>query len=252
MAEEKELPVEKDDRLYVPGLAEPLERDGIRHIHIEASDLRVKRSFSTIDGKTFDRMFVVGKAWLENCTIGIAGEEEKSRELSFHCKPCDPDEPDGEWLIQFGHVEGSWEIGTEDEWFVECYIPRPIFGEFANTHRAGNADGIRVSCTSNMWADSWVRYAPIVDKIDWKIPAAKYGSGLGVGRIDNFHWEILPKKVTRKEDHPAYQMGRAFANDTIQTALAETKTPPTEKPISKWWWFAGGIALVVWWLGKSS
>jgi hypothetical protein len=109
----------RDGRLHVPGLKGPLVRDPIRHIYANVYDLRVERRFAMHEGRTLPRMLVRGRAVLENCTIGVAGEQETNRELKSNCKPCPPDSPHHEWNVIFGFAEADWEFGSEDEWWVE-------------------------------------------------------------------------------------------------------------------------------------
>jgi len=249
MDAEQELPYEKDNQLFVPGLKEPLERDGIRSIYIEVSGLNVTRAFENNEGKTSPRTYARGECYLENCSIGIAGDKEKTRSLSFFCHSCSPNEPDYEWNIRFGFISADWEIGTDDEWYVECQIPEAVFDEMVKAYKEGSANGLKIRCKSDMWADSFVRWAPIADKIDWKIPREKYGTASGQGKIESFSWEIVSKRP--KEQEPAYKAGQALADEIFDNAGGPPPVP-VQKPRSyTWLWVTGAVVLVFWFLAKS-
>jgi hypothetical protein len=256
MDAEKQLPQERNGRLYVPGLKEPLHRDPVRHITASVDSLKVERLFQTDEGKTIPRMFVRGTATLKNCTIGLAGEKETFRELRFVCHPCPPDSPEHEWNVIFGFSKADWEIGNDDEWWIECWISTPVLDEFVATHKAGNANSISFACRSDMWADRHVDFAPVSSKIPWKVREDKYGNGVANGKIDSFSWEIVPKAdkqdpKLKPEDTEAYKMGQRFADDLF-AELQPTKPEPVRKQGPKWWWWALGLgAVFVWWLPKN-
>jgi len=48
-------------------------------------------------------------------------------------KPAPPDKPELEWSIIIGFSEADWEFDSADEWWMECWIPEPVFDELAST-----------------------------------------------------------------------------------------------------------------------
>jgi hypothetical protein len=256
MDERNPFPEKRDGRLFVPGLKEPLDRDRIRHIRANVTDLKVQRYFENVDGKTNPRFFALGLATLENCTIGIAGEKEVFRQLRMSCKPVHPDSPQYEWRVIVGFSEADWEIGNEDKWWMECWIPTPVFDEFTETYKAGNANTISLACTTDLWADSFVRHAPVSATIAWKIPVEKYGHGKGAGTIDAFSWELVPKskEPVRKEDTQVYKAGQRFAEGLFDDARSTpVPAPPmtAAKKVHWGWWVLGAITVGLFLLFKN-
>jgi hypothetical protein len=218
----------------------------IRSLEISVSELKVIRGFQAYEGKTTPGIHVRGKAWLENCNIGLAVEKEMTRACSFVAGPVHPDDAQHEWNVSFGFIEADWEIGNEDDWFIQGYIPEAVFDEFVTAFKAGEANALTLRCRANLWAESWVRYAPISEHIAWKLSQDNYGAGMAQGKIESFSWEVQSKRPKREETE-AFKAGQGLADETVRTALEDVPTPqPTPPQRSKWgWWVVAAAAVIL-------
>ena len=246
---------EREGYLYIPGQERPLTRDCMSSIAIFVSELKVIRGFANEKEKTTLSIQVGGKAYLENCTLGIAGLKEKTRECSFTAAAVYPNQKEHQWRIEFGFVEDDWELGFDDDWYIQGYIPEIALDEFITAFEAGKADGIHIRCTSDLWADPWARlapnfgHAPIYREIDWKLSQGRYGAGLGQGTILEFTWEVTPKRrpapiKPTPEDTEAFEADQRFENDMFaELGPPAAPVPAAEK--SNWgWWVVGGLAVL--------
>lgn len=248
---------EREGQLYVPGLDKPLIRVDYRSIYFDVSDLKLTRDFTTYSGKTSPRLFVRGKATLENCTIGLATSKDVTRNCSFVAEGIHPDEAKHEWRVSFGFLEADWEIGSEDDWFIQGYIPEAVFDEFVAAYKAGEAHGLKLRCKANLWAEPWMQYAPISEDTNWKLGVGKYGADLADGQIESFSWEVEPKKRPAKvkpEDTEAYKMGQRFADDMFEDIEREPPAPnlAPKQGIRWWWWVLIFAVLSLWWLFRNA
>jgi hypothetical protein len=246
---------ERGGHLYIPGQERPLTRDHISSIAISVSELRVTRGFANKDGKTTPSIRVGGKAYLENCTLSIAGLKEKTRDCSFTAAAVYPDQKEHQWRIEFGFVEEDWELGFDDDWYVQGYIPEIALYELITAFEAGEADGIYICCTSDLWADPLTRHAPnfgdapIYRDIDWKLSRGKYGAGPGQGTIRQFTWEVTPKRrpasiKLKPDDTEAFEADQRLANDICAEHDPQAAPAPAMEKSNWGWWVAGGLAVL--------
>jgi hypothetical protein len=98
MDDPEPLSVEREGRLYVRGLREPLEAGGWRYIDFEIVGLRLYRTFS----RSGQSHRFSGKVLLSRDTIGIAGQEQRTKELLFSCHSSPNLNQELEWTITFG------------------------------------------------------------------------------------------------------------------------------------------------------
>jgi hypothetical protein len=110
-------------------------------------------------------------------------------------------------------------------------------------YKEGSANGLKIRCKANLWADRFVRWAPIVDNIAWKIPREQYGTASGHGKIESFSWEIVSKGP--KEEEPAYKAGQALADDVLREAGQPAAAQPAKRSYG-WVWVTA--AVVVFWI----
>jgi hypothetical protein len=232
-----------------------LTRDHISSIAISVSELRVTGGFANKDGKTTLSIRVGGKAYLENCTLGIAGLKDKTRDCSFTATAVYPDQKEHQWRIEFGFVEEDWELGFDDDWYVQGYIPEIALDELITAFKAGEVDGIYICCTSDLWADPLAKYAPnfgdapIYRDIDWKLSQGKYGAGLGQGTILQFTWEVTPKRrpapiKPKPEVTEAFEADQRFENDMFAEPDPQAAPAPAAEKWNWRWWLVGGLAVL--------
>jgi hypothetical protein len=127
--------------------------------------------------------------------------------------------------------------------------------ELITAFEAGEADGIYICCTSDLWADPLARHAPnfgdapIYRDIDWKLSQGKYGAGLGQGTILQFTWEVTPKRrpapiKPKPDDTEAFEAYQRFENNMFAELGPQAAPVPAAEKSNWGWWVVGGLAVL--------
>ncbi|OIT13539.1 hypothetical protein BL241_03120 [Ralstonia solanacearum] len=102
---------------------------------------------------------VRGTALLEDHSISVVGDpESRVRQLSISLAIGEwPPKPEGSepgnvpsmfgqlGRAMLGFNRADWEIGNSDEWWIECYLPKPFIEAMVADIRSGQINGMQLS-----------------------------------------------------------------------------------------------------------
>lgn len=163
----------------------------IRSMRLIVEELQVSCGASALSlgmpGRLPPPQFSVrGTAWLEGGHISVIGEPaNKSRTLSISFKAYDEaDIANREaelgkmpHTVSLGFVRRDWEIGNDDEWFVECYVAPAMMDAIAAAISGRTLKRMTVSLTlDGIYSDD--NWAPPSAGADWFLRPSRSDNSL--------------------------------------------------------------------------
>lgn len=178
-------------QMGVEGEKYPFIQIGAIHtIHFEVNSLSFVDGYGGLGSDIVFASRAEGVALAENDKFKIAGDpERRSKELKLGIATSN----ERKWEASLGFYKADWEIGDEDTWFLELYLPTEAFATLREAHFAGNANRLRISIGEhNLWTEDVNRYATPRDSISWYFLPGSNGSislpEMGKGKITNLSW----------------------------------------------------------------
>lgn len=225
MNEETTWEIRGDELHY--GADAPLVRDPIRSLRVDLDGMRLRQSYSLHDGKVYPRTSLDGEGSLENATIGIAGEADSATSiLSVALVRMSPEmmETDSEfqWRLSISFSPADWEIGSDDSWWAQAYLPTDVFDALLSSHRDGSAGKVWFHAHTDLWLGKAYVHAPPSARVKWYLDPGRRGlPGTARGSIEGFGWDQTPTISTVGGDPP--QAGLANGADRTDAILQLTK-----------------------------
>lgn len=207
----------------------------IRTFYLRANDLKIIRAWSredtvsedtevfsaSITGKarSEDEVAIIGEtkrtndfhfvlnandptkmwAYIKGNTVSAAGAQDETtperKLIKLICDRLDEDPPTATLFL----TEADWEIGTEEEWCIECTVSKDVHDQLVQDMLAGNANKINVGIE---WEGGLVRdkHAPPSVTTTWGLFKAEAdGSPEPLrGHVEFLTWELTPSQITFK------------------------------------------------------
>lgn len=125
-----------------------------------------------------------GKAWLEGGSISVIGEPtNKSRSFTISFKAYDEADvakhEEGKVLhtVSLGFVRRDWEIGSDDEWFIECYVAPAMIEAISEAISAGTVQELTVALSlEGIYSDD--KWSPPAVSADWFLRPSRLDNSL--------------------------------------------------------------------------
>lgn len=167
-------------------------RDPIRTMHMRVDTLRIERSQSaqTVNfefGKRGDlgplpalTSSLVGSVTLEGRSIAVIGDpKSETQTLSIRFRPLDDqaridaeqlaqeeDKPLRSATVAVGFSRSDWEIGNDDEWFIDCHLPQGTFDALSAAVESGKLEALSLGLQlTNVYSDD--DWAPPAMRTNW-------------------------------------------------------------------------------------
>lgn len=127
-----------------------------RHLLLEINDLQLKSSttLNYLEGEIKDlpapALRLVGDALLNCSSISIIGDPDRSTKvLPISFRSISEKKPDGSSYLSsdcvtLGFLKSDVEIGTGDEWFVDCRVPDSLFHVLVSSVYGGTVGSINI------------------------------------------------------------------------------------------------------------
>jgi len=249
-----------DHHLHVEGSPDNYVQGAIRTLWLTVTDLQCFSGYSSIlsdDMKGGTRIAGTAEFQRSYESIRVAGVEGIStKKFQFSVRAA-TEGSYPEWTVMIGFNPGDREIGTTNDWWMECYAPREAFDKLLADFLDGKVNTISLGCKTDAWVTSADWYANVGDWVTWYLEPKEYSPEPARGKINQFSWELVPK-IEKKmmpplapEDTDAYKMGQAYADETIRVAMAEAseKKPPAATGRAKWGYLiAVAVVIVAIWI----
>ena len=92
--------------------------------------------------------------------------------------------------VGIGFRKADWEIGTSDEWQLDCSVPRPILAALIDDMRRGSVRRLELAITLAPTLVSEEHAPPSVPITLGILRMGKYSSGEGRGWVENIGWRV--------------------------------------------------------------
>jgi len=262
--DEKKLPrakVREDGKLEVEGDKYPLIQGMIRSLVIEVRDVTYHRYYEVYDGKTTAGGRVSGTAHIQKGdALDVAGMQGvKTTQIPFSVRATDSAQH--QWTCSIGFLPYDWEVGHQDEFYIECYVPTDTFGDLESAYVAGRVTTLSMFLDTNLWIHDFDEHTPPSGDVTWfLVPEVQRQSDMPrheSGRIKTFGWQEVPAlrskppkpAGTPPEETSAYKAGQEFARDTIRTGMDDGPPTVTAKPKRSWGTIAMWAAVILFAIG---
>ncbi|HEY8606409.1 MAG TPA: hypothetical protein VIM12_04755 [Noviherbaspirillum sp.] len=163
-------------------------------------------------------LYVLGTASLEGRSISVIGEpDNKARRLKIAFRALDEEgrKRREEWSrkhdkpVRFtgatvGFLRSDWEIGNDDEWFVECEVSSEMLDEIVSAVSSKSLRGMSIGLTlKGIYADE-----------NWAPPSART------------NWYLRPNREDNAVDSPEMAHGKVTS---INLSLADANLRPQQE-----------------------
>src|SRR5258708_31797293 len=135
MADEK-LPAGKmgpDGKLLVEGDEHPYVQGMIRTLWLEVENIKLHRGYSIdeVDRKATVGTRISGTGLImHRDTIAVAGlKNGHTKKIPFSIRPVPNGEAKYDWRVDIGFLPYDWEIGHDQQFYIEGYCPQTAFDD---------------------------------------------------------------------------------------------------------------------------
>lgn len=161
---------------------------------------------------------VHGTVVLEDRSISVVGDpKSKVRRLkvSFGAGDWRPkeDEPKDEDFssltsplggAKLSFFRGDWEIGTDDDWWISCYLPKSFIDALVSDIRSGQIDVMRMRLSLRSLYTTEPSWAPVSSRGDLFIRPNRHDNSLAIpdmaqGYVDAIHFASAPRDLRKPE-----------------------------------------------------
>ena len=232
----------RDGRLYIEGEKEPYVQ-ATRHLFLTVRTLQYQRTFDIDECKVRQGGRVRGTAAIERDTLTVAGSGlPKVNEIPFSMRAVPEEETKYHWQMSVGFLPHDWEIGTDDEYYCECYAPEPVFNEPVKAYLTGKAEELTINTDTKLWVNHLDLHTPLGHGVTLHlVPSTRRQSNMpdqALGKITHFSWAGGPM-----ERPPAVQ-GAVTSTPVIDEEAYRAEHVAMLGKISRWL-FAIFVTLII-------
>ena len=241
----------RENKLYVEGEEAPFVQGAIRRLLLEVDNLTFHDSFEIADGKANRSRALRGEAAMKGDKLRIAGSDKPAvSRLRFAARPApaNPDPFNGkkvsyDWRANLGYIPYDGEIGIDEAWYVEMYVPEAEFDILMGEYRAGRADRLHVRLRTDLWVadDDW--YVPVAFGVTWHFVPGDRGSvdfpRTGWGDVGQIIWSADVAEPTTAMPAPPLPPA------PVERPELDTPSYPSLKGLERWLKVIAGLLALI-------
>lgn len=161
---------------------------------------------------------VCGTVALEDRSISVVGDPKSKvgrLTISFDAgdwkpKPAEPTEDDLLMLssklggAMLGFNRADWEIGSDDDWWISCYLPKAFIDALVADIRNGQIDGMKLSLALRGLYTTEHSWAPVSSRGDLFIRPDRKDNTIAIpdmatGHVRSIHFSSAPCDLRKPE-----------------------------------------------------
>jgi hypothetical protein len=111
---------------------------------------------------------VSGTAFIEKGdAIDVAGMQGvKTKEVPFSVRPVDAGSKH-EWTCNIGFLPYDWEMGHEEQFYFECYVPKMGLDDLEAAYMTGRVTNVRLPLDTTLWIHDFDWHTPPSGTVPW-------------------------------------------------------------------------------------
>lgn len=92
------------------------------------------------------------------------------------------------WAAVIGFLPGDRKTSTDDQWYIEVYLPEDAFHRLADAHFRGQAKTSILGLTTDLWTDDHDQEMPHASVVAWHLRPGQYFPEASKGKVIELSW----------------------------------------------------------------
>ena len=187
-------------------------------LHVEVSDLALLHSVSIENEVVTWGSSLVGTGRIRKDDLCLAGWGDECKTLPVSVRPANGRVP---WSVMAGFIPGHPDFRSEDEWYLEAWVPEADIDRMVAAYRAGEMLSFRLGTHLNLWMHPGAEHTPPGYGVIWyMVPPEGHASDfpeVGKGKVVYLGWR--DERHSQPAEQDAEQAGLLTTSPIQQTPL---------------------------------